>query len=158
MAGRGGYQAPRNPAPVSGPGRLARRTDGGPASQNVAALPNAGYGESAEFESIQGAAPMSASPPPSMAGGGPAAGGGLAALLGAGGGGAPAAPPTPLTAPTERPEEPLTAGAPIGPGPGPSPEVMAPSGRLTGLLERLLENDITGEIGELYENARRRGL
>jgi hypothetical protein len=31
MAGDGGYQAPRNPAPVSGPGKLSKRTDGGPA-------------------------------------------------------------------------------------------------------------------------------
>lgn len=149
MAGRGGYQRPNNPAPVSGPGRLSRRTDGGPA-QNVADLPNAGYGENAEFTEVQGAAPMSASPPPPAPGGA-----GLSAMLGAAPG---AEPPTPFTAPTERPEEPLTAGAPIGPGPGPAPEVLAPAGRLSDLLERLLENDMTGDIGDLYANARRLGL
>ena len=30
MAGRGGYQAPTNPAAISGPGALSQRTDGGP--------------------------------------------------------------------------------------------------------------------------------
>ena len=31
----GGKRTPRNPAPVSGPGRLSRRTDGGPAQVNA---------------------------------------------------------------------------------------------------------------------------
>lgn len=153
MAGRGGYQQPGNPASVSGPGRLSRRTDGGPA-QSVADLPNAGYGEASEFRSLQQGAPMSASPSPRMSGQG---GGGLGGLLG--GGGAPGVePPTPLTAGTERPDEPITAGAPFGAGPGPAPEVLAPAGRLSDLLQRLLENDMTGELAEMYDMARRRGL
>lgn len=90
MAGRGGYQAPANPAPVSGPGALSQRTDGGP-PQAPAQLPNAQYGEQAAFQAAQGAAPM-AGPPPNF---------------------------TPLNAPTQRPDEPVTAGAPVGLGPGP---------------------------------------
>lgn len=56
MAGRGGYQAPDNPAPVSGPGELSQRTDG----QGAMALPDAKYGEQADFQALQGAAPMEA--------------------------------------------------------------------------------------------------
>jgi hypothetical protein len=100
MAGRGGYQRPSNPAPVSGPGSLSRRTDGGPgqAAQGIKSLPNAGYGESKEFRNIQQGAPMAnskAQPKPAM----------------------PKV--TGLGAPTERPNEPITSGIPMGPGPGP---------------------------------------
>jgi hypothetical protein len=35
---------------------------------------------------------------------------------------------------------------------------VAPTNRLSDLLERLLENDMTGEIADMYLNARRRGL
>lgn len=150
---RGGYRKPSNPAPVSGPGRLSRRTDGGPA-QNLAALPNAGYGEGQEFTQLQQGAPLAATPAPAPAGGG--GGMDVMAILG---GAPPVGPPTPLSSPTERPDEPLTAGAPFGDGPGPSPEIRAPmAGRLTATLERLLENDLTGEIADMYVMARRQGL
>lgn len=98
---RGGYQKPSNPAPVSGPGALSRRTDGGGAGQPQQRLANAAYGEQKNFSEIQGGAPMaqaSQAPMPQV---------------------------TPLTAPTERPNEPITAGAPIGPGPGPEAMGMA---------------------------------
>ena len=95
MAGKGGYQAPANPAPVSGPGALSQRTDGGPAdtqaAKYVSGLP---YGEGQEMMNIQQSAPMAAS----------------AAMP------APA-PIIPLKAPSQRPEEPVTAGANAGPGP-----------------------------------------
>ena len=100
----GGYQKPSNPAPVSGPGRLAKRTDGGPAQpQRIA--PGGAYGERQDMAEFQTGAPMSASP----------------TMLGSGGG-APAGPDmsqvTPFGAPSERPDEPVTAGADVGPGPG----------------------------------------
>lgn len=99
MAERGGYQAPRNPAPVSGPGSLSRRTDGGPGDrQAVRRLPNAKYGESKEFESIQAGAPMRKAPSPEQA--------------------AAVPPPVPVKAPSARPDEPVTAGAAAGEGPG----------------------------------------
>jgi hypothetical protein len=91
MAGRGGYQAPRNPAPVSGPGALSQRTDGQP----VAQLPDARYGEQAEFQGAQDGAPMAAGGPPLD----------LSGVV-------------PLDAPTQMPGQPVTAGAPLGPGPG----------------------------------------
>lgn len=99
MAGRGGYQAPANPAPVSGPGALSRRTDGGP-TQPIRNIQSNSYGEGVELRNLQAGAPMAATPAPAQ-GLTPAD---LAGLL---------------DRPTERPDEPLTAGAPFGPGPGP---------------------------------------
>jgi hypothetical protein len=97
---KGGYRKPANPAPVSGPGALSRRTDGGPV-QGAKEIPGGGkYGERKELADIQSSAPMQGNPVPS----------------------APrpvVAPPRPVTnlfAPTERPDEPVTAGAPVGAG------------------------------------------
>lgn len=87
----GGYRKPSKPAPVSGPGPLSQRTDGGPA-QAMRDLPNAAYGEQKNFQEIQAGAPMAQANP-------------LASIVG-------------LGAPTQRPDEPITAGSPSGPGPG----------------------------------------
>jgi hypothetical protein len=85
--GRGGYQPPSNPAPVSGPGALSQRTD----VQAPMTMPDAQYGEAAEFDALQGGAPMMSEP-------------GL--------------PFGSLFDSTQRPNEPVTAGAPSGEGPG----------------------------------------
>lgn len=103
----GGKRTPRNPAPVSGPGQMSRRTDGGP-QQVQAEMTGMPYGENAEFNTMQSSAPMSASGSVRPSRGGKSAAGG----------GKPSA--TPLFAPTQRPDEPITAGAPFGPGDGPS--------------------------------------
>lgn len=99
----GGYRKPANPAPVSGPGSLSQRTDGGPASkQAIRSLPDAGYGEQAEFRGIQTGAPIAKVEPqkvPSIQ-----ADEGIR--------------PLPLDAPSARSDEPVTAGANAGPGPG----------------------------------------
>lgn len=103
--GHGGYRAPAHPAAVSGPGSLSKRTDGGPGSktQPIAKLPDAGYGEQAEFGSIQAGAPIQKVAAP--ASGAPS--------------GTPSGPlPPPLDAPSSRPGEPITAGVDIGAGPG----------------------------------------
>ena len=105
----GGKRTPASPKPVSGPGRLSQRTDGGP-QQVQAEMTGMPYGENAEFNTMQSAAPMSASPTVR-----PSRGGGRAAS----GGGRGGSPMSPLFAPTQRPDEPLTAGAPFGPGDGP---------------------------------------
>ena len=55
---RGGYRKPANPAPVSGPGRMAKRTDGQPARY----VPGLDYGEGQELMTQQQAAPMSSAP------------------------------------------------------------------------------------------------
>lgn len=101
-------------APVSGPGRLARRTDRSP-FQKIRELPDAAYGEAKEFNDLQKQAPLSNNPqaptPTATPGPQPAA--------------MPLSSVVPLNAPTQRPDEPVTAGAPVGPGPG--PEVMGPA-------------------------------
>lgn len=95
----GGYQPPASPAPVSGPGALSQRTDRQPQMQ----LPDAAYGEQKTFREDQAGAPMAATPDVS---GGPVVGpADLSNVVG-------------LGAPTDRPGEPVTAGAAMGPGPG----------------------------------------
>lgn len=91
-------------APVaSGPGALARRTDRGPA-QKLRELPDAQYGEAATYRDLQQAAPLAQTPGPSPAD---------APIEDQG----PSQVPVGLDAPSERPDEPVTAGAPSGPGP-----------------------------------------
>ena len=80
--------------PVSAPGAASSRTD----MQPVRDIPSSYYGEGEELKAMQGAAPMYAAPPPPR--------------------------PPDLFAPSSRPAEPITAGAPIGPGPGPEALVM----------------------------------
>ena len=104
--GHGGYRKPANPAPVSGPAQMSRRTDGGPASKQPARyMGGEGYGENQAFYDLQTSAPMSASPTaqtPNFRSAG--ASEGSPSFL-------------PLDAPTQRPDEPVTAGADAGPGP-----------------------------------------
>lgn len=95
---RGGYRKPSNPAPVSGPGAHSARTDGGVAKMD---LPDAEYGEARDFEQIQGGASMNRA-------------GGLSAP--------PTGPQpiqvTPINAPSEWPDVPITDGADFGGGRG----------------------------------------
>ncbi|GAA4890922.1 hypothetical protein ACFPM3_20195 [Streptomyces coeruleoprunus] len=98
----GGYRQPSSPAPVSGPGALSKRTDGGP-GQPVRTPSGGAYGERQELERIQQAAPLSASPGGDV--GAPAPVDLTEGLIG-------------LDAPTQLPEEPVTAGAALGEGPG----------------------------------------
>ncbi len=88
---RGGYRKPSKPAAVSGPGALSKRTDG---KQPVVRMPDVAHGEQKALTEQQQAAPL---------GGAPNAAAGQAANI---------------FAPTNRPGEPLTEGAPIGPGRG----------------------------------------
>jgi len=102
-SGHGGYRQPSSPAPVSGPGALSKRTDGGP-SQPVRTPSGGAYGERQNLEQLQQAAPLAASPGGEAAA--PAPTGDLTAgLIGFG-------------EPSQRPEEPVTAGAAAGLGPG----------------------------------------
>lgn len=135
MAGKGGYQRPGKPAATSGPGKFSRRTDGGPSEDSVKQaaryVSGGDYGDGQEMMAIQQGAPMAAAPE------------------------TPRPSAIPLSAPSERPDEPVTAGAPVGPGPGPEalglqPEtdeaariiralyVAAPSPGLRRLVEQLI--------------------
>ena len=105
---QGGYRRPSNPAPVSGPGRMSRRTDG----QGAMYISGGEYGEGQEMMDLQTSAPMSRedrqpqTPRPRR--GNPVMNMDSRAQV------------TPLFAPSEAPDEPITAGAPFGPGPGPA--------------------------------------
>lgn len=137
--GHGGMRRPANPAPVSGPGALSRRTDG----QGAKYMAGGEYGEGQEMMDLQTSAPMSKAPAAPR----PRTGRQVASEE--------MARPTPLFAPTERPDEPLTAGAPFGPGPGPT--ARTPMSSLAGTLEKLLPYDEDGSIRRLYATAVRRG-
>jgi hypothetical protein len=100
---RGGYRQPGSPAPVSGPGALSKRTDGGPGKQPIRTPSGGAYGERQALEQLQQAAPVSASPGGDV--GAPQTADLTADLVG-------------FDAPTQMPDEPVTAGAPTGAGPG----------------------------------------
>ena len=118
MNQHGGYRKPANPAPVSGPGAASRRTDGQPSVDNpkqaaryISGMPQ---GEAAEVNAVAGAAPLAAAA------------------------GMPGVPQVvPLTAPTQRPDEPVTAGAPFGEGPNGVP-LPPRSGDPVALLMRAM--------------------
>lgn len=101
----GGYQKPSNPAPVSGPGAMSQRTDGGPtqAAMYMSGLP---YGQGQAQMQQQTSAPMAGNPV-------------AAAQVSADNvARAPQMPPTVgMFEPTQRPDEPITAGMDFGPGP-----------------------------------------
>jgi hypothetical protein len=126
---------------VSGPGKFSVRTDL-PASQN--------YGDrKAMAEQIAGA-PTARTPDVR----------GLpTGQVQAAAQAAPQPPITELYAPTQRPNEPITSGVAVGPGPG--PEVMGyarQSEKLSDILSQMLPYDTDGEIAILYQQAVSRGL
>jgi hypothetical protein len=100
-AGHGGYRNPANPAPVSGPGAMSRRTDGGPTERQPIRVASGGaYGARQALETQQQAAPLPNTMPTPA---GPGRGPGLA----------PVGPS--VFGPTARPNEPVTAGLRSGP-------------------------------------------
>jgi hypothetical protein len=119
---QGGYRQPSNPAPVSGPGALSKRTDGGgPGNQQPVRIPTGGsYGEATQLQQLQQAAPLAASP-----GGDTAQPAGLPLPAGPGFG-----------APSQEPNTPVTAGAALGAGPG--LEALGIQGQQDEDLQRLI--------------------
>lgn len=115
--------APSNPAPVSGPAQLSRRTDTGPA-QKLMNLPDAKYGEQATYQQDQRGAPLAQTPEPSAQ---PAQFAPNPAAQSA----------VPFSAPTQRPGEPVTNGAALGQGAGPEALGIAPAQVQTADADRL---------------------
>jgi hypothetical protein len=126
---------------VSGPGKFSVRTDL-PASQN--------YGDrKAMAEQIAGAPTARTADVRGLPTG----------QVQAAAQAAPQPPVTELFAPTQRPDEPITSGVAVGPGPG--PEVMGYNGqseKLSDILSQMLPYDTDGEIAILYQQAVSRGL
>lgn len=125
----------KNPlAGASGPGKFSKRTD----------LPSTSYGEGVETKAIQQSAPLAQTP--------------SAKPISRSEMGMAPSQITPLYAPSERPDEPVTAGIALGPGPGPEVLGGAPAqGRLSDALAQMLPFDTTGEITVLYQEALARG-
>jgi len=126
---------------VSGPGKFSVRTDL-PASQN--------YGDRKAMQEVIAGAPTARTPDVR----------GLpTGQVQAAAQAAPQPPITELYAPTQRPDEPITSGVAVGPGPG--PEVMGYNGqseKLSDILSQMLPYDTDGEIAILYQQAVSRGL
>lgn len=129
-------------AGVSGPGPYAKRTDVGTPEMKMGSI---AYGEGVETQAIKSGAPLGKTPdavsePQDRL--------------------RPAS-ETPLTglyAPTERPNEPITAGIDRGEGPGSSALRMNKvTVKLSDTLAQMLPFDTTGEIAVLYQEALSRG-
>jgi len=142
---RGGYQKPSQPAPVSAPGKLSRRTDGGPA-QTTQKMTGLAYGENADFNEMQSAAPLRATPGAAMQNPN-------ASSRARGGSSAPRE----MFTPTTRPMEPVTAGAPFGPGDGPmrTPRRTVPT--ISDTLTMLAEASGDRSLATAAEQMRRKG-
>lgn len=87
--------------PVSGPGGFSQRTDKAVSEANRS-LPNAGYGEQAAYQEQLSGAPVATGSSPDFG-----------SMFGSA-----AANVIPFGADSARPDEPVTAGAAAGPGPG----------------------------------------
>ena len=132
--------APMNPlAGPAGPGKYSTRTD------NLQ-MGSIAYGEGVETEAIQSGAPLAKT-------------GDVKGIPSSEVRSAAQGPITELYAPTQRPEEPITAGIDMGPGPGSSALMFnKTTEKLSDTLAKLLPFDTTGEITILYEQAASRGL
>ena len=124
-------------AGVSGPGKFSKRTDG-------LSFESTEYGSGVENTANKAGAPLAKTPD-------------VRATSRSEMGMAPSQ-ITPLYAPSERADEPITAGIAMGPGPG--PEIMGATQirvKTSDTLAKLLPFDDTGEIAILYQEALARG-
>lgn len=143
---QGGYRRPENPAPVSGPGSLSRRTDG----QGARYMSGGEYGEGQEMMDLQNSAPMSKTEtvrPRSARSSSNA----IRPMN-------ESESVTPLFSPTSRPNEPITAGAAFGPGAGPSQNVAYPTSRISKIFQKLSASDDTGDMEYIANLLIDRGL
>jgi hypothetical protein len=125
---------------VSGPGPYAKRTD--------LEVQSTGYGDKVAYDANKAGAPLARAQKSPLLSEAPVAG-------------APA--PAPQQAvglfdPTQRPDEPITAGIDLGAGPGSSAlGATRVQARLSDTLAAMLPFDTTGEIAILYQEALARG-
>jgi len=109
---RGGYRKPTNPAPVSGPGSLSQRTDGGPGDPTMATQPaqyvsGLPWGQGQELLNTQQSADLAAAPDieQTRMPQGTASAAATQSMV-------------PLNAPTQMPDVPVTDGVDAGEGRG----------------------------------------
>lgn len=125
----------------SGPGAFSKRTDVGTPEMKLGSI---AYGEGKDTAAIKAGAPLAttgdvtASQAPNV----------------------PMQQPevTPLFAPSQRPNEPVTAGVDVGAGPGSAALIMGKSAeKLSDTLAKMLPYDTDGSIAILYQDALSRG-
>lgn len=130
---RGGYRQPNNPAPVSLPGALSKRTDGGATEgmtppQVKAEYTGLPYGENKAVNDQQSSGTLAGDGIPQMR-----------------------APIVPLDAPTQRPDEPITHGIDAGPGAGSEALVLPNKGpTLIDTIKHLTQFDPSGDAELIY--------
>ncbi len=131
MAQQGGYRKPNNPAPVSGPGSLSQRTDGGP-TQPATYIPGLPQGEGQATYDQQVAAPMMGAVK-------------MEDIEGAN-------VTTDLSAPTEFPNEPIHHGASWGDSPTINPNSLGSisGSNPTNIVYRMMSYDTSGKLEALY--------
>jgi hypothetical protein len=125
------YTQPANPAPVSGPGALSQRTDGGAVegmTQPAQAYTGGTYGSNKSTMDQQTAAPLAGNPSP------------MSQM------------DFSLTAPTAYSDEPLSAGANYGEGPGLDTSGIQNIGQpdIRNIVYRAMQFDSTGELEAIY--------
>ena len=125
-------------AEVSGPGEQSKRTDLGvlkQSTQPVQAYTGGTYGNNKSMTTQQNSSPMAGNPFPSF----------------------PQINSVSLDAPTQRPDEPGTAGIDIGPGGGSELMMDRPTARpsLANTLQKLAMFDDTGEAELIYQTYNR---
>jgi len=121
---RGGYREPSKPAAVSGPGALSARTDGGAGSktQPIRRIPGQAYGEGQALVEQQQSAPLPVARKTQQ--------------------------PTRLNifAPTERPAEPITEGAMLGPGSPPAQAIDEDANMLLAAMYQVFPSSLISEL------------
>jgi hypothetical protein len=125
----------------AGPGKFSTRTDG------LSFQPDT-YGAGVEQAAIKAGAPLAKTADVRGARAGDVRAAAAAGSV------------TPLYAPTQRPDEPVTTGIAMGPGAGPEALGMRAMSqeKLSDILATMLPFDESGEIGLLYQQALSRGM
>lgn len=139
---RGGYRptAPQNnPANVSATGGAGQS-----GTQPARYISGLGYGEGQATMQQQQSAPMAGPNAPTASASNP-----METML---------APLTPLSSPTERPNEPITTGMDFGDGPGSEALNLPRERTLSEVLSSMIDIDPTGEVQDLYNFVASRGL
>ena len=134
--------APMNPkAGVSGPGKYAVRTD-------KLEMGSTAYGEGVDTQAIKSGAPLAKTADV------------RAARAGDVREAATQEPVTELFAPSQRPDEPITAGVDMGEGPGSNALAMRSqmTEKYSDTLAKMLPYDESGEIAILYQDMLARGM
>ena len=129
---------------VSGPGSFSKRTD--------LEYQSPEYGAGVEYAALKAGAPLAKTPD--------VAGATNTAVRQAAERSAvsPQEALTPLFAPSQRPDEPITTGVGVGPGAGPEALAMGKATeKLSDVLVKMLPYDTDGSIAILYQDALARG-